>query len=115
MRALGLSLVVVAVSGCGGMAELPPAIDAGVPVDAGAKPDAGAPNDAGTKLDAGLPFDAGAPFDAGLPLVNDSEYVSQTVPASVAAGSTFPVKVTMRNTGTTSWALVTQGHYLGSE
>ena len=109
MRALGLSLVVVAVSGCGGMAESPALIDSGTPVDAGGL------GDAGPRLDAGVPVDAGGPVDAGAPLVNASEFVSQTIPSSVFAGAVFQVSVTMRNTGTTHWVLGPRGHYLGSE
>jgi hypothetical protein len=39
----------------------------------------------------------------GAPLVNASAFVSQTVPATMAAGAAVQVTVTMRNTGTTTW------------
>lgn len=100
MRAPGLVCVVLAISGCS--MEL---IDD--PGDSGPEVDAGTAADAGTWVDAG--------FDAGPALFNAAEYVSQTIPTSVVAGATFQVSVTMRNIGTTSWALGAQGHYLGSE
>jgi hypothetical protein len=47
---------------------------------------------------------------------NVAAFVSQEAPASVPAGASFDVAVTMRNSGTTTWALRDQqGHFLGSE
>ena len=34
---------------------------------------------------------------------NDAALVSQSVPASMITGQTYPVSVTMKNTGTTTW------------
>ena len=45
---------------------------------------------------------------------NNSAFVSQSVPASMIAGQTYNVSVTMRNTGTNTWT--TAGYYnLGSQ
>jgi uncharacterized protein affecting Mg2+/Co2+ transport len=110
---MGLFLLATVVAACGQPPEPAPAVDAGVDVDAGA--DAGQPFDAGQKIvDAGSAFDAGF-VDAGVPPFNGSQFVSQSIPASVAAGATFTVSVTMKNTGTTTWALGATGHFLGSE
>jgi YD repeat-containing protein len=35
--------------------------------------------------------------------LNNSSFVSQTVPSSMVAGQSYPVAVTMQNTGTTTW------------
>jgi RHS repeat-associated protein len=35
--------------------------------------------------------------------VNDSAFVSQNVPATMAPGQSYPITVTMQNTGTTTW------------
>jgi subtilisin family serine protease len=48
------------------------------------------------------------------PPVNRAEFVSQTVPASLTAGASFPVSIRMRNTGTTTWTSATN-HRLGSQ
>ncbi len=46
--------------------------------------------------------------------LNDSQFISQSVPASMTAGQTYPVSVTMKNTGTANWTLA--GNYkLGSQ
>ncbi|HEX8919947.1 MAG TPA: LamG-like jellyroll fold domain-containing protein [Pyrinomonadaceae bacterium] len=36
-------------------------------------------------------------------LATESAFVSQSIPTSMTAGQTYPVTVTMRNTGTTTW------------
>ena len=41
---------------------------------------------------------------AGL---DNAAFVSQSVPAQMVAGATYPVSVTMQNTGTTTWTAVT--------
>jgi hypothetical protein len=49
-------------------------------------------------------------------LTSDAAYVSQLVPATMVAGQSYPVSVTMRNAGTTTW--VAGGSYpfrLGSQ
>ncbi|UTY58797.1 NBR1-Ig-like domain-containing protein [Massilia sp. erpn] len=38
------------------------------------------------------------------PLVRNAAFVSQSVPALMLAGQTYPVSITLRNTGTTNWA-----------
>jgi hypothetical protein len=43
---------------------------------------------------------------------NDAAFVSQSVPTSMTSGQTVAVSVTMRNSGTTTWAPVT--YMLGS-
>ena len=45
---------------------------------------------------------------------NDAEFVAQTVPAQLAPGVAFTARVTLRNTGTTTWTEQT-GHRLGSQ
>src|SRR4051812_42450671 len=98
MRVPGLCVVVVIISACGQPPEPGPTVDAGEvdagAVDAGTKPDAGAMIDAGQQPDTGQHLDAGA-VDAGV-MLNDSAFVAQTIPGSVAAGATFTVSVTMR-------------------
>ena len=44
---------------------------------------------------------------------NDSQFVSHTVPGVMAAGQSYPVSVTMQNTGTAPW--VPGNYFLGSE
>jgi hypothetical protein len=44
---------------------------------------------------------------------DNAGFVSQSVPASMVAGVTYPVSVTMTNSGTTTWAAGT--YYLGSQ
>ena len=46
--------------------------------------------------------------------VNNAAFVSQSALAATAPGQTFPVSVTMRNTGTTTWA-ATSLYRLGSQ
>ena len=46
--------------------------------------------------------------------INDAEFVSQSVPSSVDAGSTFSVSVTMKNTGSNTWTK-TNLYKLGSQ
>jgi len=46
-------------------------------------------------------FDCGGECDACSP--NNASFVSQNVPATAMPGSTFPVEITMRNEGTTTW------------
>jgi alkylated DNA repair dioxygenase AlkB len=50
------------------------------------------------KRDAYLRSQIGAPA-----LTNNAQFVSQNVPASMVAGQTYSVSVTMRNSGTTTW------------
>ena len=45
---------------------------------------------------------------------NNAQFVSQSVPASMAAGQTYPVSVTMKNIGTTTWTEAQQ-YRLGSQ
>jgi hypothetical protein len=50
------------------------------------------------------------------PVVNNAAFVSQVVPSTMTAGQTYPVQVTMRNTGTTTWNSNTPNPYrLGSQ
>jgi len=44
---------------------------------------------------------------------NDSQFVSQTVPGTMSPGQSYPVSVTLQNTGTSTWA--TGNYFLGSE
>jgi uncharacterized protein affecting Mg2+/Co2+ transport len=48
------------------------------------------------------------------PPTNDAQFVSVTVPASVAPGASFNATVAFKNTGTTTWT-VAGGHKLGSQ
>ncbi len=50
----------------------------------------------------------------GSSAINDAQYVSQNVPASMTPGQTVTVTVTMRNTGTTTWTDA-NGYRLGSQ
>ncbi|MHB8872284.1 MAG: NBR1-Ig-like domain-containing protein [Myxococcaceae bacterium] len=113
MRARALLLIAAAVWGCGPgtvtpLDDAPAGVDGGVVADGGAQVDAGPPDSGSPAIDGGT--------DAGAPLYNASEYLSQSAPSSVKAGTTFEVRVTMRNTGTTTWSFAaSKGHYLGSE
>lgn len=50
------------------------------------------------------------------PGVNGAAFVSQNVPQQVAVGSPFAIQVTMRNTGTSTWArFADNGFFLGSQ
>jgi hypothetical protein len=51
--------------------------------------------------------------DTGAPPSNNAAFVSQNVPASMTASQSYSVSVTMSNTGTTTWTVVT--YYLGSQ
>ncbi|MBB3121514.1 NBR1-Ig-like domain-containing protein [Pseudoduganella violacea] len=46
--------------------------------------------------------------------VNQAEFVSQSVPASMLIGQTYTVSVTMKNTGTSTWTAARK-HLLGSQ
>jgi uncharacterized protein affecting Mg2+/Co2+ transport len=49
-----------------------------------------------------------------FPPFNDAAYVSQSVPTTMIAGQSYPVSVTMKNTGTKTWSV--GGNYnLGSQ
>ncbi len=45
---------------------------------------------------------------------NGAAFVSQSVPASMVLGQSYPVSVTMRNTGTNTWTAAS-AHHLGSQ
>jgi hypothetical protein len=47
-------------------------------------------------------------------LKNDAQFISQSVPAKMFPDRVYPVSVTMRNTGTTTWTPA-GGFYLGSQ
>ena len=57
-------------------------------------PDRAAPSDGGSTCDA-----------ASCVAPNAATFVSQSIPSSVAPGSTFSVQVTMKNTGTATWTM----------
>lgn len=46
--------------------------------------------------------------------INNAEFVSQSVPATMITGQSYNVSVTMRNSGTTTWSAATE-HKLGSQ
>src|SRR6185295_16046578 len=46
--------------------------------------------------------------------INNAQFVSQSVPATMTAGQTYTVSVSMKNTGTNPWSEATL-HRLGSE
>src|SRR4051794_2029646 len=62
--------------------------------------------------------DDGPIFEPQIPdvpaVVQDAQFVSQSVPASMIAGQSYDVSVTMRNTGTNTWTAPT-AHRLGSQ
>ncbi len=47
-------------------------------------------------------------------LVNAAQFIAQSVPSTLTVGETYPVTVTMKNTGTTTWT-AGSAHRLGSE
>ena len=49
---------------------------------------------------------------AALP--NDAQYISQNVPSTMIKGQTYPVSITMKNTGTNTWTAATE-YGLGSQ
>lgn len=51
--------------------------------------------------------------DDSAPSTNNSVFVSQSVPSLMYTGQTYPVTITLRNTGTTTWA--TANYRLGSQ
>jgi hypothetical protein len=53
------------------------------------------------------------PIQVGAASTDDAGFVSQTVAASMVGGVTYPVSVTMTNSGTTTWAA--GSYYLGSQ
>jgi len=67
--------------------------------------------------DAGTDADAGAdPGEDAAVEVDDAAFVSQEIPSRVDAGASFEIRVTMRNTGTTTWTAGPLEEYkLGSE
>jgi RHS repeat-associated protein len=55
-----------------------------------------------------------APPVTPVPPVNAAQFVSQVVPASMIAGQTYPVTVSMKNTGTSIWTPGANGYLLGA-
>jgi hypothetical protein len=56
------------------------------------------------------------PAAAATPSSNNAMFVSQSVPATMVAGQTYNVSVTMKNTGTTTWRETSDAFYrLGSQ
>jgi RHS repeat-associated protein len=49
----------------------------------------------------------------GVNGTNDSQFISQTVPGIMSPAQSYPVSVTLQNTGTATWA--PGSHFLGSE
>jgi chitodextrinase len=49
-----------------------------------------------------------------VPLVNGASFVSQVVPPGMTAGQSYPVSLTFKNTGTTTWTAADL-HRLGAE
>jgi hypothetical protein len=45
---------------------------------------------------------------------NNAQYISQSVPSTMVKGQTYPVSVTLENTGTNTWT-ATSGYRLGSQ
>ena len=41
-----------------------------------------------------------------IPVTNSSQFISQSVPATMIVGQSYPVSVTMKNIGTGSWGLI---------
>ncbi len=50
-----------------------------------------------------IPISVTSPTPPPIILTNNSQWISQNVPATVTAGQTFPVSVTFKNTGTSTW------------
>ena len=50
------------------------------------------------------PTSTPTPTPTATPALNGAVFVSQSVPASIVAGTTFSASVTMKNTGTTTWS-----------
>lgn len=60
--------------------------------------------------------DGGIEDAADVVLINDAAFILQNVPSSVEVGASFPVEITMQNTGTTTWTAETPNAYrLGAE
>jgi hypothetical protein len=88
--------------------------------DTGGVDDGGSPDDGQEEIlsgdDGGQPDNDGVFDAADSASINDAAFVSQNVPVSVAAGTTFSAEITMRNTGTTTWTTGAPGVYrLGAE
>src|SRR5437899_1321124 len=49
------------------------------------------------------PMPTPTPTPTPSPSTNSARFISQSVPTNMSAGSTYPVSVTMRNTGGTTW------------
>ncbi len=47
-------------------------------------------------------------------IVDDSQYVSQSVPTTMVSGQVYPITVTMKNTGTSDW-ITASSYALGSQ
>jgi hypothetical protein len=56
---------------------------------------------------------AGGVIGQQRPLTRNSEFVSQSVPATMQAGHVYPVSITLKNTGNTNWG--SEGYKLGSQ
>jgi hypothetical protein len=84
-------------------------------------PDSGAPlaSDAGSARgasDGGTWTGADGGDDGGVALQNNAAYVTASGPSQVAAGQSFTVRVTLQNTGTTTWSQqATGGYSLGTQ
>jgi hypothetical protein len=75
------------------------------------------PTPTSTPIPTPTPTPSSTPVSTPTPtptLVNASQFIGQSVPLTMVAGETYPVTVTIRNTGTTTWtpALL---YRLGSE
>ncbi|SFX46676.1 RHS repeat-associated core domain-containing protein [Janthinobacterium lividum] len=55
-----------------------------------------------------------APPVTPVPPVNAAQFIGQEVPASMIAGQTYPVTVSMKNTGTSIWTPGASGYLLGA-
>jgi hypothetical protein len=50
----------------------------------------------------------------GTPLLRNSIVISQSIPSDLPVGQTFPISITLQNTGQTTWVAAT-GYQLGSQ
>jgi|GEM_PF-5175656 len=62
----------------------------------------------------GIFKDAGNAVMQSLPSYNGARFISQSVPASMATGKTYPISITLGNTGTDNWS-ETAKYRLGSQ
>src|ERR1700720_2180314 len=109
IRSAGALLVLALASACGASS------DRGTTDGGGLRDGA---TDALRHSDRAAPSDGGSTCDAASCLApNAATFVSQSIPSSVAPGSTFSVQVTMKNTGTATWTMKgtgkNDGYYLG--